>query len=190
MRVRSVAALGLLTLLVYGCGLMVFYSMSVRTDDEGRPALRGRQHFVTTTKAPLFVKEAAASDKAAREANAKAPKVLRKAFSTVLCDDGDALPAVVLLMSLLRSGTDAQLIPLLTPRVSKQPEEILRMMAPSRVKPRRIRDVHWPGFTEATHCRYARASARSGYLATTVLYIWTRTLLSSRRSTRCSRSID
>ena len=131
MRVRSVAALALLGLLVYATGLVVFYSMCVRTDDEGRPALRGRQHFVTTTKAPLFVEEAAASDKAAREANAKAPKVLRKAFSTVLCDDGDALPAVVLLMSLLRSGTDAQLIPLLTPRVSKQPEEILRMMAVS-----------------------------------------------------------
>ena len=165
MRVRSVAALALLGLLVYAAGLVVFYSMSVRTDDEGRPALRGRQHFVTTTKAPLFVEEAAASDKAAREANAKAPKVLRKAFSTVLCDDGDALPAVVLLMSLLRSGTDAQLIPLLTPRVSKQPEEILRMMAPSRVKPRRIRDVRWPGFTEATHCRYARfrAFGLSGY---------------------------
>ena len=84
MRVRSVAALALIVLLVYGCGLMVFYSMSVRTDDEGRPALRGRQHFVTTTQAPLFVDAAAASDKAAREANAKAPKVLRKAFTTVL----------------------------------------------------------------------------------------------------------
>ena len=66
---------------------------------------------MTTTKAPLFDKAAAASDKAAREVIKKAPKVLRKAFSTVLCDDGDALPAVVLLMSLLRSGTDAQLVP-------------------------------------------------------------------------------
>ena len=60
MRVRSVAALALLGLLVYAAGLVVFYSMSVRTDDEGRPALRGRQHFVTTTKAPLFVDEVAA----------------------------------------------------------------------------------------------------------------------------------
>ena len=59
------------------------------------------------------------------------------------------------------------------------------MMAPSRVKPR-IRDAHWR-FYGGYHCRYA-ASARSGYLATTVIYIWTRTLLSSRRSTRCSRS--
>ena len=165
MRVRSLAALALLALMVYAAGLVVFYSMSVRTDDEGRPALRQRQHFVTTTKAPLFEKAAVASDKAAREVTAKAPKVLRKAFSTVLCDDGDALPAVVLLMSLLRSGTDAQLIPLLTPRVSKQPEEILRMMAPSRVKPRRIRDVRWPGFTTDEHCRYARfrAFGLSGY---------------------------
>ena len=71
----------LIVLLVYGCGLMVFYSMSVRTDDEGRLALRGRQHRGPI--APLFAEEAAASDKAAR-ANAKAPKVLRKAFATVL----------------------------------------------------------------------------------------------------------
>ena len=181
MRVRSVAALALLGLLVYAAGLVVFYSMSVRTDDEGRPALRGRQHFVTTTKAPLFVEEAAASDKAAREANAKAPKVLRKAFSTVLCDDGDALPAVVLLMSLLRSGTDAQLVPLLTPRVSKQPEEILRMMAPSRVKPRRF------GTSAGRVLRRRRtaatpASARSGYLVLIVSFIWTRTVC--RRAAR------
>ena len=120
---------------------------------------------MTTTKAPLFVEEAAASDKAAREANAKAPKVLRKAFSTVLCDDGDALPGRRPAHVFVKIRTDAQLVPLLTPRVSKQPEEILRMMAPSRVKPRRIRDVRWPGFTEATHCRYARfrAFGLSGY---------------------------
>ena len=133
MRVRSVAALALLTLLVYAAGLDGLLLHERAHGRRGPPGAHGRQHFVTTTKAPLFVEEAAASDKAAREANAKAPKVLRKAFATVLCDDGDALPAVVLLMSLLRSGTDAQLIPLLTPRVSKQPEEILRMMAPSRV---------------------------------------------------------
>ena len=29
-----------IVLLVYAAGLVVFYSMSVRTDDEGRPALR------------------------------------------------------------------------------------------------------------------------------------------------------
>ena len=52
MRVRSVAALALLGLLVYAAGLVVFYSMSVRTDDEGRPALRGRQHIPLKPRPP------------------------------------------------------------------------------------------------------------------------------------------
>lgn len=163
MRIRSVAALAMVVLLAYAGGLLVFYSMSVRTDDEGRPALRGRAHFAPAAAkkapllAPLFLDDA--GDKAALRATTTPVAPLRKAFATVLCDDNDTLPAVVLLMSLLRSGTDAQLVPLLTPRVARSTEQVLRMMAPSRVKPQRISDVTWPGYAQERACRYARFRA-------------------------------
>jgi hypothetical protein len=73
----------------------------------------------------------------AAAAAAAAPK--RTAVATVVCDDSDVLPAAVLLVSLLKAGTRATLVPLLAPGVSAAAERALANLAGGRVDPRRVR---------------------------------------------------
>lgn len=66
-----------------------------------------------------------------------------RAFATLVCDDASVLSAAVLIMSLLRTGTSASVVPMLAPAVSLRAEAALARMALS-VTPVRVPEVPYP----------------------------------------------
>ena len=85
---------------------------------------------------------AAAAPEPSEPAAPAAPE--RRAYATLVCDDESALPATALMVSLLRTGTSATIVPMLGSAVTGVVENVLARLARGRVVPVRVSDVPYP----------------------------------------------
>ncbi|EGB05745.1 hypothetical protein AURANDRAFT_30369, partial [Aureococcus anophagefferens] len=66
------------------------------------------------------------------------------AFATLMCDDASTLPAMVLVTSLLQSGTSAQIVVMLSPAVSMEVKGVVDRILPGQVAAMRTNTVPYP----------------------------------------------